>query len=1598
MLGIGLGIASAAMRRSGAPIDSAATAYSAAMSTPLTQGRLALVSTLVTGLKSAGIWSKLDWLLLLANETAQGSRVNLRNPAKIATAVNSPTFTADRGWTGNGNSAYLDCGEAFGAAGTGYTLNSAHAGAVCNQQNSTAASPMFGGVSDLRLHFSMIATGAAEVFTVNDTAFSDARNSSSKLGHRVAARGAAGTKRAYYNGALSATISFTSTAPPAGNMCVLRRSTFYSPDRIGAFHSGVNLTDSEVSTLYTLLMAYLDAIGAGVSAPGTFADGQWAIATGPGAGQATITLSALPNRGGSPITATQYRVNGGSATSLGLTAAGSATISGLGNGATPNVEIRAVNEIAGPGAWSSVKTVTTYTAPANTVAPTISGGTTQGATLTATAGAWTGTPTPTIAGQWRVNGADVPGATSSTFSTSSLAVGDVVTYRETATNAGGSASATSSGVTLVAAEGMVSARLVGDNMAPVVAYSTAVQFVNVLKNAREWDGSVTKDANGYVTAIASGESRSYLMLDFPAGATSLDGRYLLTWVGEGTLSVVRGGSPTSGVLASGPFAGRNYIEFDLTPSAGVAWLVLTSVNGANHPRDMICVKTDEIADYEAGHVFRPAWLAASSGSAIRRFMDWMRTNGSNQTAWANRPLPSWYTYTSDSGVPVEIMVALCNQTDADMWACIPHLANDQYVLNFVSYIHDNLDPDRTLYLEWSNETWNFMSEFTQTAYCFDQAELRWPGEGGDAWMQFAGMKAAHAMELATSVYADKPEKLVRVAGMHTGWTGLEDGFLHAPLYIAEDPGVNREPIESFDAYAVTGYFSGRLIPDTFADEVQAVLDASIAAAEGKATGLSLTGPAFDAYVAAHQYDDAFVALYDHFMGVTPLFSAPGLSLSMLTGTIWPYFRALADADGKRLVMYEGGLGMIYNFIQDNAALRALLDAFTVSPQMGLIHEYVLEQWAAVGDGPFMQYVEMSKPDPFWGTFGARRWEGDDSPRALALDAARSEMVAAEPPATPLLRAPSVAASAVLANGHSLTDSWYYSGGYPGYFPLIRWALWGESVGMSRKNTMPGSPLWFRWANRVTMNDVNADAVTDIDQFDLLVITEAGPPYRPWVSNEEAGYFAPTLQYLFNFVENAYLNGPGANGCETMLHTINTYWEGMPTWGMNFREATLEYERVFHYMADYVAWRMRDTYPELPDDYRIWVMPCHRFWLRIWDDLQLELVPEHTSLDEFFYWTGRTPEPQDDIHGNPDAGYGLACLAFAVIYQQNPADLTGFYVPAGMSNALRDYFWDIAWDIARSYQRAGMGGSIVGAPGWSVETDRDLLATPVSVGTAASISPSSGSIGTVFTLVPTVWAGTAPITSSFILLAGGVDVTASIVNTSGVLTYTAVSNAALELRCSADNRAQNSKQNSAFAIVGAAIPEDAILLITDSEVTGATFSPSIPAASGGVRTITATTTGTLSAQPLFGVYIIRFTIPASRQPPILAVHSNPTPANWYHDGLALMGNSYGSPTGVRHWAFKPGYDGGVLGTVGAGFHTYEWTASGSVLSTSMDGGSPVASNASAAISGQTRFSFIPDGVTTSVEVGAMLLMDRIPDSGEMAGIRAWAAQIAAILNA
>jgi hypothetical protein len=109
-------------------------------------------------------------------------------------------------------------------------------------------------------------------------------------------------------------------------------------------------------------------------------------------------------------------------------------------------EVTAINASGSTPATSNAITAQTYTAPANTVAPVISGTTTLGSTLTSTTGTWTGNPSPTYAYQWK-RGATNIGTNSSTYVLVLADSAAAITCVVTATNALGSSNATSNTIT-----------------------------------------------------------------------------------------------------------------------------------------------------------------------------------------------------------------------------------------------------------------------------------------------------------------------------------------------------------------------------------------------------------------------------------------------------------------------------------------------------------------------------------------------------------------------------------------------------------------------------------------------------------------------------------------------------------------------------------------------------------------------------------------------------------------------------------------------------------------------------------------------------------------------------------------------------------------------------------------------------------------------------------------------------------------------------------------------------------------------------------------------------------------------------------------------
>src|SRR5215475_8332903 len=97
-----------------AAIDPATTAWVNAVVTnggSVSNARKTLVNNLISGLKTDGVWTDLDRLWLYAGENQPSALTDLVATG-LATAVNSPTFTTDNGFTGvdASTTVYIDSG------------------------------------------------------------------------------------------------------------------------------------------------------------------------------------------------------------------------------------------------------------------------------------------------------------------------------------------------------------------------------------------------------------------------------------------------------------------------------------------------------------------------------------------------------------------------------------------------------------------------------------------------------------------------------------------------------------------------------------------------------------------------------------------------------------------------------------------------------------------------------------------------------------------------------------------------------------------------------------------------------------------------------------------------------------------------------------------------------------------------------------------------------------------------------------------------------------------------------------------------------------------------------------------------------------------------------------------------------------------------------------------------------------------------------------------------------------------------------------------------------------------------------------------------
>ena len=193
-------------------------------------------------------------------------------------------------------------------------------------------------------------------------------------------------------------------------------------------------------------------------------------------------------------------------------------------GATLRVEVTATNAVGAASATSAATAVVAASAPENTELPAIGGTTEQGETLSASEGSWSGTAPLAYDHQWQrcdgagTNCADLAGATASTYTVQAADIGNELRVRVRASNAQGSASATSAASNVVVPTGATTCTNVWNGRGATNLWSTAANW-SASRVPNSTDRACAGAVQVRVTATASAGSVFFVDTIEVAGAT-----------------------------------------------------------------------------------------------------------------------------------------------------------------------------------------------------------------------------------------------------------------------------------------------------------------------------------------------------------------------------------------------------------------------------------------------------------------------------------------------------------------------------------------------------------------------------------------------------------------------------------------------------------------------------------------------------------------------------------------------------------------------------------------------------------------------------------------------------------------------------------------------------------------------------------------------------------------------------------------------------------------------------------------------------------------------------------------------------------------------
>jgi hypothetical protein len=451
------------------------------------------------------------------------------------------------------------------------------------------------------------------------------------------------------------------------------------------------------------------------------------------------------------------------------------------------------------------------------------------------------------------------------------------------------------------------------------------------------------DADGYPTTLNASAADPHspqlftsvgvlLLRDLPnanagTGLPYRAGEYVVLYDGQGTLSY----GLDAKLLSAKP--GRDVIYVIPTSGGGIDLRIAATDphHTGNYIRNIRVVKDEEERLLKAGQIFRPGFLRLLERFRVIRAMQWLDVDeaGGELTSWSSRPLQTDAGWGSKRGVPVEVVLQLCNAIGSDCWLNVPHKASDDYIARMADLAHSALGTSQKLYIEFSNEVWN--PTYDQYNYGAKQGKAVWPGVTAtpeDYNRNWYGMRTAQMCDIWKSKWGVDASRVICVLGAQSGNPETATRSLNCPLW-------NGGPCakHNINAVAISPYF-GFSVPVAWTSQPDGGLNSL--------------------FMSMKEQNDPTVP--------------EGGWLAAASRAEAAYHKALADYR-LPLIGYEGGQSFVgFPKYEDDSAVVKLYISANRDPRMAGVYTTALQNWRANGGQTWALFGDVCAPSKYgeWG--------------------------------------------------------------------------------------------------------------------------------------------------------------------------------------------------------------------------------------------------------------------------------------------------------------------------------------------------------------------------------------------------------------------------------------------------------------------------------------------------------------------------------------------------------------------------------------------------------------------------------------------------------